>query len=201
METFADKNNDNDLSKIKGCDNYNFPILSLDSEYNGDLNTDHSNYEIIWKPTFLKFGFQMVLYLNGQFMLCPMYQINHLNTGPVHNKNKIVVYYLSFLIFLSRTVVLYPPTIIPVLNVQLPIFFYCKLDVIQVKENNAACCKNKSTSILLRWSPYVWYSNGKAVLYSIGIQILDHLAYTSFWPLEYLTSLVFRSPLYTQSFM
>ena len=47
METFADKNNDNDLSKIKGCDNYNFPILSLDLEYNGDLNTDHSNYEII----------------------------------------------------------------------------------------------------------------------------------------------------------
>ena len=38
----------------------------LGSNYSGDLNTNHFNTKNIWIRNFLKFGFQMVWYSNGQ---------------------------------------------------------------------------------------------------------------------------------------
>ena len=50
-----------------GNENYNQDNVCL-AIYSGDLNTNHLNIGNIWIPNFLKFGFQMVRYSNGQSM-------------------------------------------------------------------------------------------------------------------------------------
>ena len=58
--------------------------------------------------------------------------------------------FLSFVFFLTSAYSLHPPIKIPVLNVLLIHFCNCMHDVIQVNQNNAACCKKRYTCILLQ---------------------------------------------------
>ena len=56
--------------------------------YSGDLNTNNLNSGNIWIPNFLKFGFQMVQYSNGQSIGYALCLRPHSNTGPVHKKTR-----------------------------------------------------------------------------------------------------------------
>ena len=60
-----------------------------------------------------------------------------------------ILTFLSFFVFLPRTVSLHPPTKIPVLNDQLVDFLNCMHDVIRVEQKHTACRKNKYTCKLL----------------------------------------------------
>ena len=66
--------------------------------------------------------------------------------------------FLSFFVFLSRTVSLHPPTKIPVLNDQLDDFWNGKHDVIQVEQKHTACCK-KTTHVYYYGFLFIWSSD------------------------------------------